>query len=228
MERIGGKLGDLKVRAENAQEKFEADKATLYRGDGSQLYSDDEHKERLGAFTRERNEVLKQVEEDVRAERVSLEEKIAHIKNRDAAELLSGEELRSANDRRAFALDAVQTLGAEELVGRLRSVLATGDKGAIFAYLNAGERKRRELANSRPGTPGAASSGELGSVLAEMRKALDPEAEAEITAAKERQEQSIQVELLAGNLKYGVRDSVSAYLARAYADVPERVGLKRR
>lgn len=34
-ERIGGRLGDLRVHIENAQEKFEEEQANLFRADGS-------------------------------------------------------------------------------------------------------------------------------------------------------------------------------------------------
>lgn len=214
-ELMGGKLGDLKARAERAQEKFEKDKATLYRTDGSQVYSDQEHKERLGTFTRERNATLKQVEEAVWVERVALDEKIANIKNRDAGELLTSEELRAANDRRTFAIDAAETLGVEELVGRMRSVLASGDKGVIFAYLNAGERRRREIASSGPGLTDSPTV--LDGVLAEMRKALDPGADAELATLKEREQQTTEVELLAGSLKHGARTPAGAYINRRYA-----------
>ena len=68
-ERIGGRLGDLKVRIENAQEKFEAEKATLYRSDGSQLFFEEEHAERLRALTNERNATLKQAEKRMSGKR---------------------------------------------------------------------------------------------------------------------------------------------------------------
>lgn len=226
-ERIGGRLGDLKTRAEYAQEKFEKDKAQLYRSDGAQLFSEDEHKERLAGITRERNATLKQVEEDVRSETTALDEKIANVKNRDVAELLTQEELSSANNRRDFAIDAAETLGVEELVGRMRSVLASDDKGVIFAYLNAGERRRREILHTRPGGAGVSSATELDGVLSEMRKALDPGADAELEALKEKQSKSVQVELLAGNLKYGARNSVDRYLKQTYGDVAERIGARR-
>lgn len=226
--RLGGRLGDLKVHIDDAQEKFETDKATLYRSDGSQMFSEDEHKERLDALTRERNTTLKQAEEDVREEMIKLDERVEHVKARDIAELLDGEELRAAGDRRAFAIDASETLGTGELASRMRSVLATGDKGAIFAYLNAGERKRRELVNARPaGRAGASSATDLDSVLAEMRKVLNPNAESEIEAAKERKEKAVQLQVLAGNLQQGARNSAQVYINQAYGDVAERLGLKK-
>jgi len=223
------RLKTLKSQAERAQATVEADKATLYRGDGAPVYGDQEHKERLGALTQERNAKLRQIEEEARAERATLDTKAANIKNRDAAGLLTSEELANANDRRAFAQDAAETLGVEELALRLRSVQASGDKGVIFAYLSAAERRRREIVRSRPtGTNGTASTTtELDGVVSEMRKALDPHAEAEIESAKSAQEEAMGVELLAANLKHGARTSAEAYVNRQYGNVAERLGLRR-
>lgn len=222
-------IKNLKARAERAQAKFEADKAQLYRGDGAPIYGDQENKERLGALTQERNATLRQIEEDARTERATLDTKAANIKNRDAAGLLTGEELRTANDRRTFAQDAAETLGVEELALRLQSVQASGDKGVIFAHLSAAERRRREIVRSRPtGTNGTASSTtELDGVISEMRKALDPHAEAEIESARSAQEEAIGVELLAANLKHGARTSAEAYVNRQYGNVAERLDLRR-
>jgi hypothetical protein len=224
-------IKNLKARAERAQAKFEADKATLYRGDGAPVYGDQEHKERLGALTQERNATLRQIEEDARTERATLDTKAANIKNRDAAGLLTSEELANANDRRAFAQDAAETLGVEELALRLQSVQASGDKGVIFAHLSAAERRQREIIRSRPtGTNGTVSSfatTELDGVISEMRKALDPHAEVEIESAKSAQEEAIEVELLAANLKHGARTSAGAYVNRRYDNVAERLDLRR-
>lgn len=109
----------------------------------------------------------------------------------------------------------------------MRSVLATGDKGAIFAYLNAGERKRRELVNARPaGRAGASSATHLDGVLSEMRKVLDPNAESEIEAAKKRKQKAAQLQVLAGSLQQGGRNSLEVYQRGAYS-IPKRIGAQR-
>ena len=149
-----------------------------------------------------------------------LDERAEHIKNRDAAELLGADELQVANDRRAFALDAAQTLGVEELIGRLRSVLSGGDKGAILAYCSAEERRRREIVQSRPDSaPGrpVGSSTELDGVLAEMREVLDPGADVEIQATREKKDQAVKIQVLAGSLQQGGRTPLEVYQRQAYS-----------
>lgn len=233
-ERIGGRLGDLQVHIENAQEKFEGEQANLFRTDGSRIFSEDEHKTRLGALTNERNAVLSRAEEDVRSEMAALDENADHVKNRDAAELLTAAELKNANERRAFATDSADTLGVPELIGRLRSVLASGDKGAAFAYFSAAERRRREILRTSPagrsGRPDhTASATELDGVLAEMRRALDPNADAEIAAIKDKKEKAARIQSLAWSLQRGGRDSLEVYQRRAHgtpAEVARRIGAR--
>lgn len=77
-----------------------------------------------------------------------------------------------------------------------------------------------------PGRAGASSATDLDGVLAEMRKVLDPNAEAEIEAAKERKQKAIQLQVLAGNLQQGARSSAQAYINRAYGNVAERIGAR--
>jgi len=233
-ERIGGRLGDLRVHIENAQEKFEEERADLFRADGSRMFSEDEHKSRLGVLTNERNAVLSRAEEDVRSEMAALDENAGHVKNRDAAELLTTEELKNANERRAFARDSADTLGVPELIGRLRSVLASGDKGAMLAYFSAAQSRQREILRTSPagkrGQPDyTASATELDGVLAEMRRALDPNAEAEIAAIKDKKEKAAGIQSLAWSFQRGGRDSLEVYQRRAHgtsAEVAQRIGAR--
>jgi len=220
-EQLGGRLGDLSAHIETASAKFEAETATLYRPDGTPLFAEDEHAARLDSLTRERNAALRQAGEDVREEMVKLDEHVEHLRARDVAERLSTEELQAAGDRRAFAMDAASTLGTGELADRMRSVLATGDKAAIFAYLNAGERKRAEILNARSSSAGGSSAGassgtDLDGVLIAMRRSLDPTAESELAASTERQHKALQLQLLAGSLRQGARDSATAHMNRVY------------
>lgn len=179
---IGGRLGDLRVRAEAAVEAFEAGSRSLHRPDGSRLYSDGEHADRESALKRERDAVLAEVEEETRSAIEAAAARISNLENRDPLELLSDGELDRANRLRAFALDEALTLGVEDLVGRLESVLAGGDRGAIFAHWMGARRRReaiierertRSAEDPRPANPEYRSGTELDGVLDRMRAALD-------------------------------------------------------
>ena len=167
---IGGRLGDFKAKAKRAVEAFEEGRSRLLRPDGSRLFSDGEHEERMRALKRERNAVLSEVEEEARSIIEGAGVEVANLENRDPADLLTPGELVLANRRRAFALDAAETLGTEALVARLESVLAGGEKGSIFAHWVAGQRR---LAKASLGSPQGAREGALDGVLEKMLEALD-------------------------------------------------------
>lgn len=227
MKTIGGKLGDLKVRAERAQERYEAGEKRLYGSDGSKVYSDDVHNEEVGKLRAERNRELGEVEEMVREERAAASARAENARSADPTEALTAEELARANAKRAFAVDDADALDAAAFGKRLESVLAGGDKGAIFAYWMAGQRKQGQMRERRstddaPGRHVSAST-PLDGILQKMRERLDGGRTREsIEAAKLVESNAIDVEMLAGSLKYGVRTPAEAYMRRAYGDVGQR------
>lgn len=217
------KLNELKARAERAQERYEQSEKRLFRPDGSKLYSDDVHKEEIDKLRTERNRELGEVEELVREERVAASTRVENARNADPTELLAEEELGRANAKRAFALDASESFDAEAFGKRLESVLAGGDKAAIFAYWMAGQRKQERLRESRRGTagdvPGRPASTPLDGIVGEMREHLDGGRTRESIEAAERTENdAMQVEMLAGSLKHGARTPAQAYLNRTHGD----------
>ena len=225
MKLIGGKLGDLKVRAEDAQKRYEEGEKRLFSSDGSKLYSDDVHREEIGKLGAERNRELEEVEELIREERAAASARVENAKNADPTELLTADELARANAKRAFAIDDAEALDAEAFGKRLKSVLAGGDKGAIFAYWMAGQRKQGQMREQRAGddAPGRYSSNStpLDGMLQEMRERLDGgQTRESIEASENAESNAIDVEMLASSLKYGVRTPAEAYMRRAYGDLP--------
>jgi hypothetical protein len=61
-------------------------------------------------------------------------------------------------------------------------------------------------------------------VISEMRKALDPHAEAEMESVRHDQGEAMEVELLAGTLQAGARTSAEAYVNRQWDNVAARLG----
>jgi hypothetical protein len=218
---IGGKLGDLKARAETAIQAFERALLGLSRPDGSKVYADEEHERRLSALRAERNRVLSEVEQGAREEAEAALAEISRLEHRDPQELLSPDELERANLRRAFALDTAETLATTELVARLEAVLAGGDKGSIFSYWMAGQRRRRSILegmaeNAASGTDDprvraaqATGGTPLDDVLAKMFEVLDGgRTAAAIEAAREHIGHAHEV----GQLAYlALREQSSVY-----------------
>lgn len=202
------KLRDLNVTAERAQTRYEEGTNALLRPDGSKLYADDEHRERVQVLEQERNEVLGEVEHEAHEIRVAVESEIEIIENADPTSSLSSDELEQANLRRAFAMDAAETLSLEAFGKRLASVLAAGDKGSIFAYLVAGQRKSADRGGRVP----------FRDVLGEMAAALGGDRRAAaVESARHKEGEAFQVEQLAHNLKTGARTSAEAFMNQKYA-----------
>lgn len=224
------KLKALQARAERAQSHFETHERMLYRNDGQPVYGEAEMNERLRALRSERTAELRQVQEEVREIGEAAAAEISNVESRDPAELLTAEEIATAGARRLFAQDAAASLDTEALVARLRSVLAGGDKGAIFAHLSAGEgrrgqiiERRRDRAEQAGGTPAARASVStftpLDEVLSEMREVLDGgRSQGVIEAARSRQQEAVSVEMLAANLTVGARSASEAHFMRNYAN----------
>ncbi len=201
---------ELKARAEAARDRFEEQRARLFRADGkTKVYSDAEHAERLAALRSERNRMLREVQQEAQADIDAAQKDLAALENGDPTTLLTAEELERANARRALVLDDVAVLTQEELVNRLTAVLHGGDRASVFVYLQAGRRRARETDRVPP---------ELPRVLEGLAEKLVPDSrKAELEAARKRIEGAGEVRDLAWLAE---RDQTSAY-APNYA-VPGR------
>lgn len=201
---IGGRIGDLKARAESARDRFEEQRARLFRADGkTKIYSDAEHAERLAALRSERNRILREVRREAQAEADSAKRDLAALENGDPTTLLTAEELERANARRALVADDVALLTPEELQGRLEAVLRGGDRASAFVYLQAGRRRARDMGAAPP---------ELSRVLEDLAEALVHEPrKAELEAARRRIEGAGEVLDL---VWLAERDQTSAYEPR--------------
>jgi hypothetical protein len=155
-------------------------RARLFRADGSQVYADAEHAERLAALRAERNRVLQEVEEAARIEIEAARAELTALENGAPTALLTADELERANVRRGHIVDDVATLTQEELINRLEAVLHGGDRVSMFCYLQAGRRRVREIA------PGRVPP-ELAQVLEDLAERLVPASrKAELEAARKR------------------------------------------
>lgn len=200
-------VGDLRARAERVQRIFEEGRAALHRSDGQRRFSDAEHAERLNALRGERNRVLGELEEELRAAFEETNAQITNLEHRDPTELLTSDELGLASQKRAFASDAAETLDIETLKARLEAVLAGGEKGSIFAHWMAGQKRREKILERRRENARSASEAnpvaasqihtftELDDVLGRMHEALDEGRTATaIEAARTRLQELADVE----------------------------------
>lgn len=229
-------VAELKRQAEAAQRAYEEGKAKLFRPDGSKLYSDEAHEEELGKLRAERNGVLREVKRQAKEAGAAARQETERAGNLDPTGFLTADELSRANSLRAFALDAGETLGIDALRGRLEAVLADGDRGSVFAYWMAGERRkqkiiegrREELRRAGRPTSAAATGTALDEVLRQMDEALGgKEREARLKGARARIDEAHEVETFAHTRRRDATSASQLYSRRTYGDVPERVGSRR-
>ncbi len=196
-------IGDLRVRAERAIERFEGGRAKLFRADGeTKVYSDAEHAERIGALRAERNRILREVEEQTRTAIEEANADLTALENGDPTTLLTTEELERANARRALVSDDVAALTEKELQGRLEAVLHGGNRSSMFVYLQAGRRRVRSL-------PAGRVPPELAGVLDELAEKPVPESrktELESTRCRIREGGEVQ-----GMVYLAMREQRSPY-----------------
>jgi hypothetical protein len=182
----------LRTRMDAAAERAEAEKAKLYRPDGSTVYAQEEHAERVAEIA----EGVARVTEEVRADADRIvEEKRADldaIVYADPTEALTPEELEEANARARFVREDCEAMAPGELARRIRGVSAGGDKATAWLYARyAGARHERELAADRH------RAAEDLAALGELRDAVPALEERLRDPAKERRRQSAEKELAA-------------------------------
>jgi hypothetical protein len=102
----------------------------VYRCDGSCVYGDEKHAERveglLEEFDRTRERVLATAERAVEEAN-----RILALEHRDPTNALSAGELEEANAKREFVKEDCETMPLPDLADRARAALAAGDKRLI-------------------------------------------------------------------------------------------------
>lgn len=221
------RLQDSKAKAlwnkvDAADKVFEEERSLLYR-DGRKLYSDEEHDEREGALRAERNRTARAVEEEVEQVAAEARQELVILQNEDPSRLLSTEELQSASARREFVNDDVMALSETDLVSRLGSVLASGDRASMYLFWQAGRRKKAEIVEGRREQPY-----ELNQALDSLQTVLrGPSHKGRVASVEQRLDELRQAQELSWSLPRGGRNVGQVYSRQAYGNVPERLGLKR-
>jgi hypothetical protein len=135
----------LKNQIDSAAKAAELDKAKLYRKkDGSKLFSDEEHNERIAKindeFTRTANEVADQLNELIEKQQAEL----LNLRHGDPTEILSGGELTVANNKAMFVREDCETLPLPELANRLRAIRSSGSPVTRWLYVRYGQMRMRK------------------------------------------------------------------------------------
>lgn len=129
-----------KNRFDRAAAKFAKDKAYLFAPDGSKIYSDKEHRERMATITQPLTEAAQAARQVAEAARTSAQA-AKLIQYSDPLSTLNDTELGRAFHLKPFIDDAVAAMPLDQLAQRLGAINAGSDKAAIVCYAKAANRK---------------------------------------------------------------------------------------
>jgi hypothetical protein len=218
----------MRDKIDRMVEAREQEEAKLYRGDGTKLYSDEEHASREADIRRRFRAAMDAIDEEAEAKIAAAEESLLIAENADPTDALTAEELTSANARRPFVSDEVFTLPKEKLVARCKAVLAAGDRPAMFLYaLYGGQRAGlsgdESAYNPRYNTPsdsgeayGGEDTHELLEVVSELWRKVNPDGEKRIEAARAKLEEAGGLKDYAYMRRRGAKDALGLYHQQAY------------
>ena len=167
---------------DKAVSEFEAAKKRLYRPDGSKVYGEEEHAERLGNLTGDLREKAEAVATEARSDIEGYEREALALSYTDPASLVPASDRGRLETSRAFVKEDCETLAVPALTERLAAVSAGSDKVAKVLHARyAGTRLEALKAESNrlaregrsAGPEGARQERALGEAVASLEAALE-------------------------------------------------------
>ena len=126
----------------------------------------------------------------------------------DPAAGLSTEELQRAIAMKAFVAGQVESLSLAGLARRCRVAASFGDRAAMYALAHDAARRADDDI-----------TGEIRDAVAELRRALDPEAETRLAAAREIVEEAQALRERAYLARRGAQSVGDLYVRQTYGDI---------
>jgi hypothetical protein len=121
-------------RLDRAAESFEEGKARLFDQQGRQIYSDEQHQERMAALLDKLDTNLTTITEAATTAIEKAEADLEKLEGADPFDKLTADQKQAASTRAVFVKEDCETLPATELVKLARAALAGGDKVRIYLY----------------------------------------------------------------------------------------------
>lgn len=211
-------------RIEQAGEKHEQAKAALFRSDGSKVYGEETHGERLAEIEREFRTEMDAIEADVDRRVEEAESSLLRAEHTAPADALTNEELERANALRPFVSDEAFNLPLDQLERRLRAAAASGDRPTMFLLAHFAAQRVGEPGGILPDTsdpltaPSVASEGAepVRQAIADLRKGLDPDGERKKEQAREAVQEAKGLKELAYYRRRGVSDAAGLHIRENY------------
>ena len=192
-------------RIDEAASRREQQDAQLYRDDGSKVYGEQEHKERLRAIRAEHAAAFDRIHADVARRVQEAEQELLVAENADPASTLTTEESQRVSALSAFVADDVARLPLDALAKRCRAALASGDRSTMFLLAHHAGRRAEEEGDY-----------DLAEVIAELRAKVAPEQESKLADARRGLEDAQDLRERAYYKRRGVDDATDLYTRGAY------------
>ncbi len=130
---------------QRAASTFEEAKKKLYRVDGSKVFGEEEHSERLGKLREEFSEKLSKVVSEVEGDVIEYEDKARSFSYTDPASQVPASERGKLETSRAFVKEDCEDMPVPALVERLCAVSAGADKVTQVLHARYGRRRLEAL-----------------------------------------------------------------------------------
>lgn len=195
------------ARIDRAARQFTTDSARLLRPDGSRLYSDDEHAQRVAGLLAAFDQVGAEVTATAQAGITDAERELARLAGATPIDRLSAAELERANLRATFIREDAESLPPEQLVPRLRAALAGGDRVELTLW-------HRYAAKRLDQTP----PNRRGELQPEVRALEERLADPRARETRERLERKIEMGKYLAHQPAARRREIDGSEARAFAE----------
>ena len=187
-------------RIQQATARREEAEAALLRPDGSRYYSDEEHAERVRAIRARHRAEFDAIDAEIEERAGRAQADLETLENADPAAGLSTEELQRAAAMNQFVGAEVEGLSLANLARRCRAAASSGDKAMLYALQHHAARRMDEDL-----------TGEVREAVAELRRAIEPEAESRLAAAREALEDAGDLRLKAQLARAGAANLGDAF-----------------
>ena len=199
-------------RIEEAASRREQQEAQLFRPDGSKVYGEQEHKERLQAIRAEHAAAFDRIDDDVARKVDEAEERLLLAENADLASTLDTDELQRVSALSGFVADDVERLSVADLVKRCKAASLTRDRPTLFLLAHYASRRVGESLSLSD----EEGDEEVREVVAELRRKLDATYEGKVAAAREAVEEAQALREKAYHGRRGAKDAFDLYAQSGY------------
>jgi hypothetical protein len=219
---------ELQQNVDSTADRYEAEKAQLFREDGSKRHSDSEHRERAGALREKFYGEMDQLEAEIGEEINRRETALVAVEFSDPADSLSVGELQRASARRELVSEDAAKLPLGELAGKMKAALASGDRAMMYLLSRSARHRVGDLEKAPTETDadqdGIVQGEEFGEaaaavrdLVAELDQALRPAHSQAVESARQDLENSQALKEYARLRRQGYKSVMDKHFSNQYS-----------